>query len=326
LVLVQAQDEDEQRSGSRLLAGGLAQRVDRARDALADVRALCEASLDFDESETGHVPQAELEALLAGARRELALALAEQSGRPAESGLAQVVLSGAPNAGKSQLFNALGPQGDGPGALVSPEPGTTRDSLRARLDLGGLALELWDTAGLATGQGPVERTAQAHASRERSSAELVLWVVDAAAPLAPAHALLAELDPRARVLLAWNKQDLESARPRPPQEWLADARLKAWVGISGRTGAGLPELRRQLARLSSGRTGLSRELAARHVQALRRSGQALEQGASALADGAPLELVAEHFREASGALDEILGTTTPEQVLERIFQRFCIGK
>lgn len=326
LALVSAENDDERRAASRLLAGELARRVDRARDALADVRALCEASLDFDESETGHVPTAEITALLARADAELALARAEELARPAESGVARAVLGGAPNAGKSQLFNVLGGAELAGGALVSPLAGTTRDSLSTRLALAGAEIELWDTAGIAAAAGAVERAAQAHARAGRSSAELFVWVVDAAAPLPDPRAILAELAPGARVLVAWNKQDLPGARPMPPPEWRADPRLADWVALSGRTGAGVAELRARLAALAALRPGVSRELAARHTHALDRAGEALARGRAALAAAAPLELAAEHFRAATEALDDVLGATTPDDVLGRIFARFCIGK
>ena len=326
LALVSAESDDERRAASRLLAGELARRVDRARDALADVRALCEASLDFDESETGHVPAAEIAALLARADTELALARAEELARPAESGVARAVLGGAPNAGKSQLFNVLAGESRSGGALVSPLAGTTRDSLSARLALAGAEVELWDTAGIAAAAGDVERAAQAHARAGRSTAELLVWVVDAAAPLPEPAAVLAELAPGARVLVAWNKQDLPGARPEPPPEWRADPRLADWVALSGRTGAGIAELRARLATLAALRPGVSRELAARHASALDRAAEALERGRAELAAGAPLELAAEQFRAATDALDDVLGATTPDEVLGRIFARFCIGK
>lgn len=341
LALVSAENDAERRAASRLLAGELARRVDRARDALADVRALCEASLDFDESETGHVPAAELGALLARADEELALARAEGLARPAESGVARVVLGGAPNAGKSQLFNALTgatalAAGTSTGetrtadarahALVSPLAGTTRDSVSARLALSGAELELWDTAGFAAPASAVERAAQAHARADRGTAELLVWVVDAAAPLPDPAALLAELAPGARVLVAWNKLDLAGARREPPAEWRADPRLSDWLAISGRTGAGVAELKQRLSVLAASRPGVSRELAARHTAALDRAVAALARGRSALAAAAPLELAAEHFRAATDALDDVLGATTPDDVLGRIFARFCIGK
>src|SRR5262245_53308739 len=107
LALVGARDDRERRAGAALLAGGLADRIEALRDRLEDLRALCEASLDFDERDTGHVPEGEIEERLAGVRAALAEAHAFEVARASPGGEPRVVLTGAPNAGKSSLFNRL---------------------------------------------------------------------------------------------------------------------------------------------------------------------------------------------------------------------------
>jgi len=321
LRLVEAEDRAEQRAASRLLAGGVAAHVEAARAALLELRALCEASLDFDESETGHVPAAELEACLGAATAEVERARRESALRPAEAGFARVVLVGAPNAGKSRLFNALA---GGEHALVSSEAGTTRDPLRARVGTGAAAFELEDTAGVAPALTTPESGAQAATGRAARGADLGLWVVDAAAELGPARAALAVLAPEQPVYLAWNKLDLAAARPAPPAEWLAEPRLVGWRGVSAQSGAGLAELAAELARRVRG--GVARELAARHAAGLEAAAAALEEACAAWRERAALELIAARTRAASEALDELCGRTTAEDVLDRLFARFCIGK
>ncbi|MEM9800846.1 MAG: GTPase, partial [Planctomycetota bacterium] len=139
LSLVSARSEEERRAAAALLAGGLARRIEDVRDALESIRALAEASLDFDESDTGHVPIEAIVAGAEGARAKVDGALGWERSRVARAGVGRVVLAGAPNAGKSTLFNRLasGAVQDAAGdALVSDLAGTTRDGKRAEWDLG----------------------------------------------------------------------------------------------------------------------------------------------------------------------------------------------
>lgn len=343
LLLVEAHDEAERRDASALLAGGLAHAVERARDALEDLRALCEASLDFDESDTGHVPVEELDALAFAARDELSRALGDLSVRPSESALARIVLLGEPNAGKSRLFNAL----CGARALVSPAAGTTRDPLRATLELGATQIELVDTAGIE--RAPLERHGSdgggdtlgtpardgddlSHAAQERTrealaSAELALWVVDASRAGSQPPLDLPELAAGSARLLIWNQIDRADAAAVPPSGWSSDPRFAGWLALSAARGDGVEALRGELARRASGaRARLAREVAERHRAALIAALAALERVRAALTAHTPLELAAEHARRATAALDDVLGTTTAEDVLDRIFARFCIGK
>src|SRR6185503_3623653 len=154
LALTEAGNEAERAAAALLLDGGLDQRAAALRERLLD---LCEASLDFDESETGHVPHAELVELLEEAGAAVSEALAWETRRAAPSTRARVLLVGAPNAGKSSLWNAL----TGGRALVSPEAGTTRDALVGEWRLPSLTCELIDGPGLE----PLERAASAPEAR-----------------------------------------------------------------------------------------------------------------------------------------------------------------
>lgn len=311
LALVGARDDRERRAGAALLAGGLADRIGAVRDRLADLRALTEASLDFDERDTGHVPDSEIEAGLEAARASLREALDFEISRSSPLGEPTVVLAGAPNAGKSSLFNHLA----GGDAIVSPVPGTTRDALSARIAHPSGAFLLVDTAGLGPGASGVEQAARSRTERMLDGADLVVWVVDARS----AEAVI--LPREANLLLAWNKVDLPGIRPQPSQA----------IATSARTGAGVGELEAAIARALFGSVtgesaGVSREIAQRHRRALADAGFALEAALGARRSGAPLEIVAEHLRASCEALDAITGSTTSEDVLDRIFARFCLGK
>jgi tRNA modification GTPase len=313
LELVHATSERERRAATALLAGGLSDRVAAIRDGLDGLRALCEASLDFDSDETGHVPTAELIAGFDRAGAALEEALAWETAREPEDGRPRVVLTGAPNAGKSSLFNRL----TGERAIVDPHAGTTRDTLRGTWVVTGAPVELADVAGEdpAATRGAAAG-AQVLAERAREAADLVLHVVDAT--VSPAG------ETAAGALLVWNKVDLAGASPAPGGA----------VAVSARTGAGLEALAGavagRLGRSAEGGAGESggpgRELSARHRAALERGAEALSAARAGLEAGAPLDLVAETLREATAALDEITGETSAEDVLDRIFTSFCLGK
>jgi tRNA modification GTPase len=311
LELVEAENELERRAALALLEGGLGRRVAELRERLAELRALCEASLDFDDDATGHVPAAELAAQGALALDELDRALAWERRREPLAGLARVVLAGPPNAGKSALFNALAEDAR---ALESDLAGTTRDVLRALWRPAGARCLLIDTAGLdeeLAASGELERRAQERARAERDAADLVLWVEAADAPATGAQ-------PR-DALRVLNKCDLA---PADPARGLA---------LSARDGRGLEALARAVAARLSGAgdaraEGSSQALALRHRRALEQARARLEEALDGLARGLPLDLAAEGLRHATDALDGISGRTTPEDLLERIFARFCLGK
>jgi tRNA modification GTPase len=323
LALVQSTNEAQARAARALLFGGLEARIAAARDHLVDLRTLCEASLDFDPDDAGHVPEPELRERMAKSEHALESALGFEVQRTAPAGLARVVLAGAPNAGKSALFNALAGED---GALVSDHAGTTRDALEARIEVDGHALQLVDTAGFddaASSEPDID--AQALACSARTAADLVVWVVDAQhVRQARAVAERSMLGDRP-VLLAWNKTDLA---PAPPPGWTKELEVEEVVCLSALTGAGIGLLKASIGTLleqkSSG--GLERETALRHRGAIELSLFELRSSRASLADGLPLELVAEHVRRACDALDDVSGATTAEDVLDRIFARFCLGK
>jgi len=321
LALTEAGNESARAAAALLLDGGLGERATAIREGVLALLTLCEASLDFDESETGHVPRAELERELAAAEAAVDEALAWEVRRATPASAARVLLLGAPNAGKSSLWNAL----TGGRALVSPEAGTTRDSLAGEWRLATLSCRLIDGPGLessaraATGAGaspagPAER-AQELFVREQERADLVLWVVDATRP-APRSALAGAH------LLVWNKTDLPAAGVPPRLPGLPA------VAVSARSGAGLEELARAVERelTREGEGGATRVLFARHREALVRARAELAAARELFAAEAPLDLTAEALRATLAALDELSGRTLPEDVLERIFARFCLGK
>lgn len=327
LALVAARTRAERRAASRLLLGGLDERMRALREGLDGLRALCEASLDFDESDTGHVAAEQLIADGLAVQRGLDEALAWEAARQPSSDRPRVVLAGAPNAGKSRLFNLLVAEHlPGDEAIVSDLSGTTRDVKTALWSVGGVDALLSDTAGVEAATPGPGATAQAYGERARSTADLVLWVVDASSGSVPP----VPPDPgqgAAPVLVVWNQID----RPRAPQGPPASHRVAAgWAAVSAATGAGVWALERLVGCLfegdRAGSASLGRELSARHRQALGAARAELAHGLEGMRSGWPLDLFAEALRAATAQLDGITGRTTPEDLLDRIFARFCLGK
>ena len=334
LAVVDATQRSELRAATALLLGGLERRTRALREALDELRALCEASLDFDESDTGHVPEEELLERAGRCREALEEAGHWEHRRQQGQGRPSVVLRGAPNAGKSSLFNRLVREGR---ALVSPQAGTTRDVIQGIWKLAGVELRLVDAAGDDPRARAVDARAQERAHAERDAAELVLWVVDSTSAEGVAAGLPVGDLGAERVLGVWSKIDLPESSPEPPPTLPPPTRADRieWVAVSARTGKGLEDLgravQRRLASLPASAPwneagGPARELSARHRQALVDSQSALGRAEQGMRSAAPLDWIAQDLRAASDALDSISGRTTPEDLLDRIFSRFCLGK
>ncbi len=322
--LVAAASREAARGALRALEGALSARVGPLAEELAEARVHLEALLDFPEEELEALGEGELLARLGrlgGALRGL-LEEARQGCRLAEG--AVVALAGPPNAGKSSLLNRLAGEEL---AIVTDRPGTTRDLVRARLLLEGLAVELVDTAGLREGaEDPVEREGMRRAWRALEGADHLLLVLDDAAGAEAreaAEALLGRLPAELPRTLVHNKIDRSGRRPG---RWEEGGEVR--VALSARTGAGLEALRGRLVEALGLRpAGEGAFLARRrHVEALEGALEALEGGLARYREQACAELLAEDLRLAHRRLGEITGAFGSEELLERIFSRFCIGK
>ena len=317
--LIDAETEAQRRQAVRQAGGAAARICDAWRGQLVEALALVEAAIDFaDEPD---VAGDAIGRALAGVRRvgeEISLHLAaDLNGEIIRDGF-QVVIAGAPNVGKSSLFNLLAARDV---AIVSDEAGTTRDVLQVRLDLGGLLVVLSDTAGIRAGAGKVEAEGIRRARVELDRADLVLLVHDASRADAAGSAPGLEETPPGRMLRVYNKIDLPVAAPVP-----ADA---GSIGVSAITGAGLPELLRRIAteardRLAGAEPGLITQ--ARHRAHLAACAQALAQALALPRVVERPELLAEDIRRGVDAIGRITGRVGAEEILGQIFARFCIGK
>ncbi|MGO4387757.1 tRNA uridine-5-carboxymethylaminomethyl(34) synthesis GTPase MnmE [Microvirga sp. 2YAF29] len=304
--VIDAETEAQRRQAMLQLEGRLGNAAESWREGILQVLALLEASLDF--SDEGDVPEdleADILARIDRLQDEIGRALSNRSGERLREGLT-VVLAGPPNAGKSTLLNALAQRDV---AIVSPIAGTTRDVIEVRCDLAGLPVIIVDTAGLRESGDLIEQEGVSRARARAQDADLVLWLVppDGAVTGAPLSR---------RLLKVGTKADLNRVRH--------DCDLL----VSAATGEGIPDLIDRLQveaeeAMSQGDAILTRE---RHRKALERAHACLVNGRELLATAGPLELAAEEVRLASRAVGEITGRVDVEDVLDRLFSSFCIGK
>jgi tRNA modification GTPase len=296
----------------RQLEGGLSRRLSELRNSLVELQALLSYQIDFPEEDDGPIPPERIRDRLhtVAAQIRHLIATAPSAERLREGAL--LVFAGRPNVGKSSLFNALLGVDR---ALVTEIPGTTRDTIEAHTDFLGWPVRLADTAGLWEAPERIDRMGVAVSRRYLAGADLVLLCVESGRPLGE--------DERAIV----------SERPALLVRTKADLSLEPGEGlpVSALTGQGLQDLRRAAAeRVFSDRIqlgdlepALTRE---RHRLALVRAGEALTASLPHLGPGGEAVLAAHHVREASAALDELLGVVDVEEVLDRVFASFCVGK
>jgi tRNA modification GTPase len=333
--LIAAETAAQARVATEQLDGKLARAIQTLGEPLRNLLAEVEANIDFPDE--GIEPQSyqgwnETLCFTNAAIEEYLSTFS--FGRLVRDG-ARVVLVGLPNAGKSSLLNRLlGEQR----AIVTPIPGTTRDTIEERISLDGLLIRLIDTAGLqdesatARALDPVEEIGVRLSWKQLAEAELVLFVFDATADLADQRELITRIQRAGRPLIALaNKTDLltQDIEARLTKE-LAALDLPAPVLISALTGAGLDLLREAIVKVLMGAKNTPSSTVTianqRHYDALKQASQALLDATQAVANRTAPEFIALHLREALGALTEIVGVTFTEDILGRIFSKFCIGK
>jgi tRNA modification GTPase len=320
-ALAAAESRGAARRALSLVEGELSRRVHAAKESVLDVLAGLEAGLDFAED----VPAADLvaagEALAAAAHEAEALAAAAARGGVRDRRKAVAIL-GRPNAGKSTLFNALVGRDR---AIVTAVPGTTRDAIAETCEIGGETVTLLDTAGLRATEDEVEKIGVEVAERAGASADLLLYAIDANTAAGDEDEEFLRKGRGASTLVIGTKADLADAAGR---ERVLGAVGGASLLVSARTGAGLEALRAHMAaRLSLVESDGELLVLERHREALVSAAASLRAAAERARSvpGEP-ELVAAHAREALAALGAITGETATEELLDRIFAAFCVGK
>ena len=319
MQLIGANAQAAARASLRQLDGGVSGFVRQVSDRLTDLLAAIEAATDFPDEVDEDVVSERITSELCDIVSDIRSKCDARRARLLREG-ASIVLAGRPNVGKSSLMNALLNQER---AIVTDIPGTTRDVLTERITIGGVVAELSDTAGRRDTSDPIERIGVDRAIRATEGADVLLIVIDAAESLTPEDAdLLRDADARAVVCL--NKSDLT---PVVTRAMIGDMTSAAILELSAQTGAGIQPLIDEIARrIASDAEQDGLLMAQRHIELARDAANALQSAIDAIGSGMPLDTAAIDLREAMSALAQITGEDVTEEVIDRVFSTFCVGK
>jgi tRNA modification GTPase len=319
--LINARSERALAAANQQLRGALGRQMNELIARLIAVLAQIEAYIDFPDEdlppEDHQAVRREVDALLAGTNRLLATS---HYGTLLRDGIKTVII-GEPNAGKSSLLNRLVGRDR---ALVSSEPGTTRDYLEERLHLGGHWLRLIDTAGLNPLAAALEQRGIEKTLEQAAEADLFLWVIDASAPLPVLPTVLAQRLTSRNTIAVLNKADLPLKVTEPlPHPFTR-------VSLSALEGSGLDALHAAIAKLADAFQTQTGDdviaINARHANALELAQASLESVKVMLNRKAEIELIASDLRQAMASFGGISGKIDNERMLDHLFASFCIGK
>ena len=319
--LIGARTERAAQASLQQMGGYLSGCIHALQDALLDTIAYIEAYLDYPDEDIEPLTAERAAQQTAQVKKELEEALRNaRAGRMLTGGV-RIVLAGSPNTGKTSLLNCLLREQR---AIVTAMAGTTRDVLREELNLNGLPVQLIDTAGLRTADDEVERIGIDRAREEVDRADVVLMVVDSARSLDEEERALLRRE-GIPLVIALNKKDLDAVTSQEELHLLAPG--AAIVRTCAVTGDGVDTLRQAL--YDTALRGTSPEEAyltsERHIEAARESVKALQSALGAL-ESATMDCAALDLRAAWEALGTITGQNATEDVVDRIFQKFCLGK
>jgi len=305
--------------------GRLGMEIRRVREELLNLMALLEAGIDFPEDEVPEISGDEVSQPLQGALQRLdTLLRTYDRGKIYREGISAVIV-GRPNVGKSSLLNALLREDR---AIVTSIPGTTRDVIEEVVNVRGIPLKIMDTAGLRHTRNQVEVEGVRRTRDRMARADLVIWVVDVSEPITPQDLdILPEVQPR-KTVVALNKNDLpQRLNPGDLGEHLPGAPL---IPVSALHHSGIDRLEEAIRDLvlDGGQDSSAEILLSnlRHKQALENARKGLEQALEASQANLSAEFISLDLGRALQALGEIVGDTTTDDILERIFSQFCIGK
>jgi tRNA modification GTPase len=319
--LIHARSERALAAANQQLRGALGRHMNKLVEGLVAVLAQVEAYIDFPEEDLPPENRESILTELARLSAETARLLATSHyGELLRDGIKTVIV-GAPNVGKSSLLNRLVGRDR---ALVSPEPGTTRDFIEERIMIGPHCMRLIDTAGLNPSPAPLENLGMKMTRERLAEADIVLLVLDATQASIPKE--LAETAMSSNVIIILNKSDL---RRDEACDGMPQVNANA-ISVSALTGAGIQNLVDVLTkRADEFQAELGGEIIAvnaRHAQALVSARLGLQDAADGLAGGLSTELVAAELRMALSAYGEVIGKVDNERMLDQLFATFCIGK
>ncbi len=297
--------------------GSVSRRIRPVKEQLLELIALLEAGIDFADNDVDVAPVDEIVRRIDGVSEGVSRLISSFAfGKLVHSGFSLAIV-GRPNVGKSSLFNRLLEQDR---AIVTEIPGTTRDLVSEVAAIDGIPVKFVDTAGIRTGQDLVETLGIERSYQAMADADLTIAVVDLSSPSsAEDEAIVERARSRGRCLVVGNKSDLPVV-----------AALRTDAVVSAVTGSGIGELRRRIIETVAPEEGIPGEpgfiTTLRHEQLLQECSEALAHARSAATLGIPHEMLLLDLYAALGPLDAITGATTADDILNRIFSTFCIGK
>jgi len=333
LELIEARTEEGRSMAIGQLQGRLHEKISAIQERLVAMRAVIEVAIDFPEDETDILDLASLvQQLKEGIEKPLAEMIARaDEGKIFREGISAVIL-GRPNVGKSSLLNTLLKEDR---ALVTPVPGTTRDTIEEFVNIKGMPVRIVDTAGIRHTSEAVEEMGIQRARAKLADAELVLFMLDAAETLTgedlALYSSIKQNRKQQKVLLVLNKIDI--APGAAPEQYRTALGNEALVSVSAKLHTGITELKDMIFSLMTGsRKGLGWDPGAavvpnvRHKDAMKKAMQACRRVEAGLDAGVSPDLLAIDLQTALAHLGDIVGETTAEDILDMIFERFCIGK
>lgn len=326
--LIAARSESAHRISLSQLEGKFSSHIRQLRAELLDLSSLIELELDFSEEGLDLIQKSDVLARIAAVQSRLQrMADSYRLGKIYRDGVS-VAIVGKPNAGKSSLFNALLREER---AIVTAIPGTTRDILEESISIDGVLFRLHDTAGLRETNDPIEQEGVVRAKTIVKQSQIIVMVVDASKAILKDEVLsfLEGLDVPESVVVAYNKIDLNDLSDYPPGDFRVNGKVCKQVLVSAKTGKGLEDLRRSLMSCIQEFGSEASEIQvtnSRHHRSLLSAVDALQAASRAVQEGRSGEFVALDIRAAADALAEIIGEVSTDEVLNNIFQRFCIGK
>lgn len=323
--LIVARSDAGRRLAWSQLQGTLSSRVGALRDAILKARARCEVALDFVDEDVPELTAGELATDLSAVRAELEVLVASfERGRIRYQG-SRVAIVGRPNVGKSSLLNALAGRDR---ALVTPIPGTTRDVVEVEIVVDGAPVIVMDTAGLRETEDVIEALGVGRSRSALEEADAVVVVFDRSVTLDALDGVVADAVRGRRCVAVLNKADL------PAEVMESDARRLlgeiAVIEVSAIAGSGTARLTSAIGQLLRSHESVADDevilFRSRHRDAARRALAELQHAEEGVARRLPLELIASDLAAAAAALGDITGEVTSEDVLDRVFADFCLGK
>lgn len=324
-AMISAKSEKAYAIGLSQLKGSLRKEIENLRLLLIDALAGLEAAIDFTEDTSGDkIP--EMPPQIDEVLEHMQLLLSSYRAAKACTEGVNVVITGKPNVGKSSLLNTLTGRKK---AIVTDIPGTTRDVITDTINISGIPVNLMDTAGIREPQNAIEKEGISLVWEHLAEADVVIVMLDVSKPLTDEDKIIIDKNKSGKIIITINKIDLPQAWETKTIEHLFPQEAKI-LEISAKAGTGLDELKKALIDLSGSdeniNTGRVMITNLRHKLALEKAYKNIQTAKESIANGMSAEFAAFDLREALDNLDEITGKKINDDILDKIFSTFCIGK